>query len=230
MTFKTLSALLAAAVLSAFAAPAHAVSVPSEAVMYTLGGPVQTGVDINFNDYYYNRNERNRTLDTAVGDVYLKNAAIVRDTRYDTLYSSRKPDGLNARDNYLAVFGSIEHLKPSSATFELNGGYNTFSFLWGSIDWYNKITVEDMNGDKFTLTGQYLLNTNASLVDRETTTYFSITDLDGIKRIIISSTFDAFEMARVTLSNVPLPAALPMFGMALAGLAFARRRQKAAKA
>lgn len=229
MTFKINSFLATIALVASFSTPALAVSVPSESVVYTVGGPVATGTTVNLNVFQADRADRYRTLDTAAGDINLYDAALVRTTNYDALFSSRKPDGLKPNDKYLAVFGYIEHWQPGAAVFELNGNYNTFSFTWGSVDWYNAITIVDKKGDSYTLTGEQLLNTTSSLIPSETTTYFSITDLNGIARVIITSAFDAFEMANITVSNVPLPAALPLFGMAIAGLAVARRR-KAARA
>lgn len=65
----------------------------------------------------------------------------------------------------------------------------------------------------------------SGIKEGKSTRYFSLTDMAGIVRVALRSATEAFEVANV--SAVPLPAALPLFGAALFGVAAARRRKKA---
>lgn len=225
---KPLLALIALTTL--IASPAKAVSVASENISYTVGGPLASGValDLSSASTGTSYSKRYRTLNTNIGTINLYDASVVKGTKDSGFYTYKKPDGLQANDKYISVYSSYANFPyGSAATFNLNGHYDTFSFTWGSMDSYNSLKVVDMKGDTYTLTGEYLLAHNAVLgASGKTTTTFSITDLDGIKKIVISSLCDAFEIANIRVSNVPLPAALPMFGFALAGLAVARKRKQ----
>ena len=93
----------------------------------------------------------------------------------------------------------------SYASYVFDQTYSSVDFLWGSVDEYN--------GLEFYYQGSW--------VDA---LYGDDAQLDSVT--------NAFEYANMTVSAVPLPAALPLYGAGLAALGFIgwRKRRKAAAA
>jgi hypothetical protein len=132
----------------------------------------------------------------------------------------------NGAANYLAVYTG------GNATFTLNKPSTYFGLTWGSVDSYNYLTVNEVGGGSYTIDGSTV--TSSGVPSRTANgdqsaigTYFvGIGDASGIKSVVLTSTGNSFEVGSVAVSAVPLPAALPMFGVALVGIgALARRRQ-----
>ncbi len=184
--------------------------------LHTLGGT------------YYG--EPGENVDTLV----LGKAALVKGERtdwYHTFYRHERPAGVGANEHYLAVFGQLGKPwgTPGTATFSLTEGVTQFSFLWGSIDSYNFVTVTNGSGDEYTISGADLIaNSLLNIREGKTSRYFSLTDMAGIVKVVLTSCKDAFEIARI--SAVPLPAAGLLFGTALLGARLARRKAKKAAA
>ncbi len=57
------------------------------------------------------------------------------------------------------------------------------------------------------------------------TTYAYFTSTTPFTTVLFASSHNSFEFDDVSVSAVPLPAALPLFGVALAGLGVMRRRR-----
>lgn len=176
-----------------------------------------------------------RTLTGSPGEgvtlVKLSNAGIVKGNDSKHIFTNVRPTGVTKDEKYLAVWGCDSLGWAGTATFELAKGMTSFSFLWGSIDDYNKIIVTAGEGTKsnpyhtYTIEGKDLIqNAALGITEGVTTKYFTLTDLATIKSIVFKSCCDAFEIAR--LSVVPLPAAALLFGTAIAGAAAVRRRKK----
>jgi hypothetical protein len=121
---------------------------------------------------------------------------------------------------------------PATLTFT-NGGVDYVSFLWGSPDTYNTLTVTSTapgsTSQQFTATGLGFSSTNGN---QSFSQYVQFSGLNGSK--ILSLAFDnttatdAFESANYSITPVPEPEtyALMMAGLGVVGF-IARRRKKA---
>jgi len=187
---------------------------------YTLGGAVVPG-NIDLQSL-----KANHTLfanyDVSGITLKVRDAAIVKGDTPHGLFAHVRPTGIDRQTHYLAVFGHSPFYS-GRAIFQLGAGINTFAFNWGSIDAYNKLTFIDGNNHRCPITGTDILNAVAGLIPGESSEYISISSLAGIKRVILSSRHNAFEVANI--SAVPLPAALPLFGASLLGLYGMKRRK-----
>jgi hypothetical protein len=136
--------------------------------------------------------------------------------------STPAPNGSVDNTNYLSVQIGGE------ATFALDKAAHYFGFLWGSVDKYNVIKFLG-DGDKLlaTFTGADLPQSvgNRSLGG---TFYANFTTSAAIKKVVLTSGLNAFELDNVRVAAVPVPAALPLFGAALAGLSLLARRRRLA--
>jgi hypothetical protein len=135
--------------------------------------------------------------------------------------SSPAPNGAVDQTNYMSVqVGGV-------ATFALSTAAHYFGFLWGSVDKYNVIKFLG-DGDQLlaTFTGADLPQSNG-VRSLGGTFYANFTTSALIKKVVLSSSTNAFEIDDVRVSAVPVPAALPMFGAALITLGFVARRRKA---
>jgi len=121
--------------------------------------------------------------------------------------------------------------KNGEADFTMSHAAHYFGFLWGSVDPFNKISFLDKDGNKIAdFSGSDMPN-HAGLKTAEGTFYANFTSSVAIWKIVLTSTDTAFELDNVAISAVPVPAALPLFGAALAGFgALSRRRAKAQRA
>lgn len=127
----------------------------------------------------------------------------------------------------LSYFSVGPNNTPSPATLDISGGANTLSFLWGSIDGYNSIALYD--GATLLDT---ILNTDISPSSSESAgagaSYVSIFSNAQFDRAVFTSTSNAFEVANISVSAIPLPAGALLMLTALGGLGVASRRRKAA--
>lgn len=142
------------------------------------------------------------------------------------LFQHIKPSGVGNNQHYLAVFGLSPYL-PGHAIFTLGSGITQFGFNWGSIDAYNFLTVTNGANKIYTISGADLIAAVNAINPGKTSRYFGLIDLAGITRIVLSSSWSAFEVADISV--VPLPAALSLFGASLAGLIFVGRRKAKSK-
>lgn len=242
MKSKLFQILLATAFIVGVTSSAHAayyvgtLGAAGSGVTYTIGGDIVPGKEV-LNGLPVDKSDLYKTYTGSPGTLTLSNAAIVNgtDTSGQLQTQNREPLGLNGA-NYLAVFGETQqsNYAPGKAIFDLNKGFNTFSFDWGSINYFNGLELVDGNDVSYTFTGTKLLSIlplktpEGKLTAGTATEYFSITALSGIKRIILSSYINTFEAGNITISSVPLPAALPMFAFGVAGLAGLRARKRKA--
>ncbi|MEX1036332.1 MAG: VPLPA-CTERM sorting domain-containing protein [Sneathiella sp.] len=116
----------------------------------------------------------------------------------------------------------------SYASYVFDQGYHQVDFMWGSVDTYN--------GLEFYYQGSWvdaLYGNDAQLDSVNNGLGFiiaSVMAIDIFDEIRFTSGTNAFEYANLTVSAVPLPAALPLYGAGLAAMGFIgwRKRRKAA--
>jgi hypothetical protein len=118
---------------------------------------------------------------------------------------------LGSTGTYLAVATGGE------ATIDL-GGATSFSFLWGSPDATNKITID---GVDFTGLGLLGGTANSSNVN---TKWVTVTDESGMSSFKITTGQIAFEMA--VAAPVPEPETYALMLAGLGAMAFVARRRK----
>jgi hypothetical protein len=117
------------------------------------------------------------------------------------------------------------------ASYVFGSVMNSLTFMWGSVDLYNSIEFYN-NGNKLneTVVGQDAITAGAT----EGADFIIATVLTNglFDEIRFLSDTNAFEIANIEVSAVPLPAALPLYGagMALMGFLGWRKRKAAASA
>ena len=117
---------------------------------------------------------------------------------------------------------------PATLSF-LNGGVGFISFLWGSPDVYNKLTVTSTGGltQLFDSTNITFASTNGNQAYSQ---YVQFTGLNGAK--ITSLSFnnvpsqDAFESANYSITPVPEPETYALLLAGLGAVAFVARRRR----
>jgi len=194
------------------------------AYSYTVGGAIQPG-NIDLQSVTPNTGLY-ATYFADEGTLRLRNAEVVTGTDYGT-FAHAMPAGIGAQDHYLSVYGGGS-LGSGSATFRFATAVTTMAFTWGTIDSYNWLEVTNGKSQTYKITGADLMANVADIKEGTTSKYFSLTDLSGLLKVVLRSSSDSFEVANISISNVPLPAALPLFGVAVAGLAGVRRRRSKA--
>lgn len=105
-------------------------------------------------------------------------------------------------------------------------GVGSFSFIYGSPDSYNNLTINTSSGP-VSFSGSQLTNNNLTRVGYVFTTISGLGAYDGVT---FSSDQNSFEFSATSVSPVPLPASLPLFGAGILGLAafgYSRRKAKA---
>lgn len=132
--------------------------------------------------------------------------------------------------------GTYTNIKgKSSAQWNFDGGeYNTLSLMWGSLDTYNSIEFYYFDGVSENLVGA-LYGDDEDFAGAPYSLGFInavITTSSAFNRFKILSGRNSFELANVSISAVPLPAALPLYGAGLAVMGFVgwRKRKKSAAA
>lgn len=155
---------------------------------------------------------------TTVGSV-LENQTASELNEYRSPWQGTALDGIGT---YTAV------QEDSYAAYIFDQAYNSVDFIWGSVDEYN--------GVEFYYQGNWvdaLYGDDAQLSSVTKGVGFIVASIlsSGIfDEIRFTSGTNAFEYANMTVSAVPLPAALPLYGAGLAVLGFLgwRKRRKAA--
>lgn len=133
--------------------------------------------------------------------------------------------GINVMGNFLSAGPTAS--EPSVMSF-LNGGVNYISFLWGSPDLYNRLTVHSSVGvdQSFTAAGLSFAVTNGN---QSFAQYVRFAATAGS---ILSLTFNndpqinAFETANFSVTPVPEPETYALMLAGLGALGFISRRRK----
>lgn len=112
-------------------------------------------------------------------------------------------------NEYVAISGG------SSLTFTFTGPASYLGFLWGTVDDFNTATFYD--GD--TVVGSF---SGADLLDPPdgvSAIYANFYAVGGtFTSVVLASGGNSFEFDNVRVAATPLPAALGLFGMAVAGM------------
>ncbi|MCC3303800.1 VPLPA-CTERM sorting domain-containing protein [Sneathiella sp. HT1-7] len=155
---------------------------------------------------------------TSVGTVY-ENLTTSVANQYRSPWQGTALDGVG-------TYTSVQ--KGSYASYMFDTGFYAIDFMWGSVDGYNGLEfyyqgnwVDALHGDDAQLSS--VSNGLGFIVA-------SIMATGVFDEVRFTSGSNAFEYANMTVSAVPLPAALPLYGAGLAVLGFFgwRKRRKSA--
>lgn len=117
---------------------------------------------------------------------------------------------------YTAVRGS------GSASYEFDTDLTQISFLWGSVDTFNTILFKKDGVQVDYLTGSNAISGGAPAASG----FVQITILAALfDEIVFQSTGDSFEFANLSVSAVPLPAALPLYAAGVLLLGWVGRKR-----
>ena len=117
----------------------------------------------------------------------------------------------------------------NTATLTFNPGYGYVSFLWGSPDKYNSLTITTANGfsQTFTAAGLAFAVTNGNQAFSQAVQFKAVAG-DSLKTISFSNvpSQDAFEVANFAVAGVPEAStwAMMLLGVGAVGGAMRRRR------
>lgn len=122
---------------------------------------------------------------------------------------------------YLSVLGG------GNASYTFAGpGYNKLSFIWGSLDAYNSLTIVTTGGVETVVPGVDILNTlaNGNQSSPNTNGRLDITSTDRIIGLRFGSQQNSFELDNISAA-VPEPATwgLMIFGFGAVGVSLRRR-------
>jgi hypothetical protein len=149
-----------------------------------------------------------------------------------TVYTSDQPFAdIPAGGVFGSTFLAAGPTAGSAATLNFNAGYGFVSFLWGSPDLYNALTVTTANGSSqtFTAAGLNFSTTNGNQAFSQYVQFKAVAG-DSIKSISFSNvpSQDAFEVANFAVAGVPEAStwAMLILGVGMTGAAMRRRRVK----
>lgn len=114
----------------------------------------------------------------------------------------------------------------ASATYTFSTLMSSVSFLWGSPDSYNDLDIIlSGSGVTETINGLDIGSPFGSGAK-----YVTISDVGLFDSLTFRSTTNAFEFANLSVTPVPVPAAMPLLLVGLAGFGVMRRRSRSADA
>jgi len=124
---------------------------------------------------------------------------------------------------YLSVLGG------GSATINFGPNIGAFQFDWGSIDSYNRLTIESSAGSLVVVPGSNFPNlANGNQVLPGTNGLFTVSGSSGERftSITLTSSSNSFEIDNLAVSAIPEPATWAMLiaGFGMVGFAARRRR------
>jgi len=156
-------------------------------------------------------------------------------------FANTVKEGVNSYFSVGGGFGAPQGTPTSPVSLSTTAGSfaRAATLLWGSIDSYNKL--EFFNGATLvgSFDGTFINGLLAALPQYNGTNFEKVALLQfrgfgpgGFNKAVFTSTQQAFEFGLANgsltplLSPVPIPAALPLFGTAIGGLYFLKRRQR----
>lgn len=133
----------------------------------------------------------------------------------------------NPGNSYTAIFGGPLHGNVTG-TATYNIASSAISLLWGTVDDYNAVYFMSGNSIIDTVTGGDVISF-FGLTPGASDVNLMIQAVGNFDSIVFASTGNAFEYANISVTAVPLPAALPLYGAGIAVLGFVgwRKRKKA---
>lgn len=139
--------------------------------------------------------------------------------------------GICAASNYVATYSG------NPETISFNAPQRYLGFLWGSVDATNTITFYNGSTQLDSFTGAQLESATTNLAGYPSAASYANFTADSaagdFTKVVLSESSTYFETTNyAAVSAVPVPAALPMFGAAIAGLTglAAKRRRAGARA
>ncbi len=111
----------------------------------------------------------------------------------------------------------------SEASYVFSDAVTQVSFLWGSVDFFNTVVFKNNGSVVDFLNGQTVIDAGA--VSGEEFVQISILAMAAFDEVIFRSSQNAFEFANLSISAVPLPAALPLYAAGIALLALVGRKR-----
>lgn len=142
---------------------------------------------------------------------------------------------LNAYAMPLGGSGQYFGVQPtnSPATIFLGNNIGSFSFIWGSIDTFNTLTLTTLGG-VHVYTGSAIAalipapaNGNQTAGQTNPIVTFLLSGLDQMGvTLTLQSTNNAFEIDDIAVTSVPEPATWAMMMLGFGALGFAMRRRK----
>jgi hypothetical protein len=139
-----------------------------------------------------------------------------------------QPAGTVAGDRFLSAGPAPNNNSPATMHFA-GTGLDYISFLWGSPDLYNSLTVVSTIGPAQVFTvGPTSLNFAVTNGNQTFSQYVEFAALGGAKitDLIFSSTQDAFEATNFTVQVVPEPETYALMLAGLGAVGFMARRRR----
>ncbi len=126
--------------------------------------------------------------------------------------------------NYLSVVGG------GTVQYLFNTALNSLSFVYGSADTYNTLTVLTGSGGVFNFTGDQIVGAGNATGNRTSPNSNGVVFISGaaggITGIRLSSSQNSFEIDNLRANPVPEPGTWAMMLMGFGAVGFAMRRRK----